>query len=64
MHGSAWEDHIEAPSHDLAQAINGGAKIYFVGTLILTHGSKGIRKVADGEQHLATISILITALRD
>src|SRR5262245_57780406 len=61
----AWEDtHVQALFHDLAKAIDGGAKLYFLGTIVLTHGPKGLRQVADGQQRLATVSILIAAIRD
>jgi Protein of unknown function DUF262/Protein of unknown function (DUF1524) len=60
----AWEDHVEALFHDLTKAIDGGARLYFLGTIVLTQGAKGIREVADGQQRLATISILIAAIRD
>ena len=37
---------------------------YFLGTVVLTHGNAGRLEVADGQQRLATTSILIAAIRD
>lgn len=61
----AWEEtHVQTLFQDLTKAIDGGARLYFLGTIVLTRGSKGDKEVADGQQRLATISILIAAIRD
>ena len=59
-----WEDdEIEKLFQDLASAFN-RQPLYFLGTVMFTHNDKGDIEVADGQQRLATISILIAAIRD
>ncbi|MES1993885.1 MAG: DUF262 domain-containing HNH endonuclease family protein [Pseudomonadota bacterium] len=61
----AWtDDPVETLLHDLTKAFDVAQPIYFLGTIVLTEASKGVREVADGQQRLATISILISAIRD
>ena len=61
----AWtEDAVETLFDDLFRAFKGGEKIYFLGAIVLTRDPKGRLQVADGQQRLATISILIAAVRD
>jgi len=61
----AWEDnHVETLLQDFSNAIAGENKTYFLGTIVLTHSSDGKWEVADGQQRLATTSILISAIRD
>lgn len=60
----AWDDeYVEQLFHDLAKAF-GKKPIYFLGTIVLTEGPKGLREVADGQQRLATTTILLSAIRD
>jgi hypothetical protein len=59
----AWdEDYVEQLFQDLTKAFS--QPIYFLGTIVLTEGSKGTREVADGQQRLATTAILVAAIRD
>ena len=61
----AWEEnHVQTLLQDFSNAIVGENKTYFLGTIVLTHSSDGKREVADGQQRLATTSILISAIRD
>lgn len=61
----AWQDDpVETLFHDLTKAFDNSQPIYFLGTIVLTEAPKGIREVADGQQRLATISILVAAIRD
>ncbi|MDD5243713.1 MAG: DUF262 domain-containing protein [Syntrophorhabdaceae bacterium] len=62
----AWErKHVETLLQDLAGAMAApDESIYFLGTIVLTHGSGDRLEVSDGQQRLATISILIAAIRD
>lgn len=61
----AWEDDpVETLFHDLTRAFDNSQPIYFLGTIVLTEAPKGVREVADGQQRLATISILVAAIRD
>ena len=61
----SWEDeHVIDLFYDLAQAIDEQKSSYFLGTIVLTRGSGGSFEVADGQQRLATITILLAAIRD
>ena len=57
-----WEsEHV----HDLFQDIsaNVGRSEYFLGTIVLT-GGNGRPEIADGQQRLATVTIIIAAVRN
>lgn len=58
------EEYVEQLFHDLTKAFDGNKPIYFLGTIVLTEGPKGLREVADGQQRLATTTILLSAIRD
>jgi uncharacterized protein with ParB-like and HNH nuclease domain len=61
----AWtEDKVQRLLEDLTQAFTTGENIYFLGTIVLTYGDNGRLEVADGQQRLATISIIISAIRN
>jgi len=60
-----WEkDKVEKLIDDLMNAFSSGDQIYFLGMIVLARDSTGQLEIADGQQRLATISILIAALRD
>ncbi|MGD0293945.1 MAG: DUF262 domain-containing HNH endonuclease family protein [Terracidiphilus sp.] len=63
----AWEDqHVTRLLEDLsAQLVKpGDERPYFLGTIVLAHDEQNNLLVADGQQRLATTSILIAAIRD
>jgi hypothetical protein len=61
----AWtDDEVQTLFDDLYRAFIDGAPIYFLGTIVLTRGNNKQWEVADGQQRLATTSILIAAVRD
>jgi hypothetical protein len=61
----AWdEEYVEQLFHDLTKAFDENKPIYFLGTIVLTEGPRGLREVADGQQRLATTTILLAAIRD
>jgi len=62
----SWEDrHVLALFQDIAKAISTGKSAYFLGTIVLTSGKKpDALEVADGQQRLATSTILLAAIRD
>ena len=61
----AWEEnHIEDLFTDLSGAIRDARSDYFLGTIVLTQQDANIPEVADGQQRLATVSILLVAIRD
>jgi hypothetical protein len=60
----AWEDdEVEKLFQDLTKAVD-TQPIYFLGTVMFTQSGKSDTEVADGQQRLATTSILIAAIRD
>lgn len=60
----SWEanKHIKALWSDFSNAL--GKSSYFLGTIVLTGGAEGIPEIADGQQRLATTTILLAAIRD
>ncbi|MGY4629597.1 DUF262 domain-containing protein [Bradyrhizobium sp. USDA 4486] len=59
----AWEeDHVLDLFTDLSGAIKDGDTDYFLGTVVLT--GEGVPDVSDGQQRLATTSILLATIRD
>lgn len=61
----AWEiSHVQTLFEDLSGAISTAGAPYFLGTVVLTQGGGDRLEVADGQQRLATTSILIAAIRD
>ncbi len=62
----AWEkSHVQTLFEDLSTAKQRDNPTYFLGTIVLTHGSVADEfEVADGQQRLATTAILIGAIRD
>ena len=61
----AWEEeHVLDLFQDFANAISGEDASYFLGTIVLTQGSEGQPEVSDGQQRLATTTILLAAIRD
>src|ERR1700674_133389 len=61
----AWEDrHVQNLLQDLAEAINDDVDEYFLGTLVLIEPAKAVPSIADGQQRLATITVLMARIRD
>lgn len=63
----AWEDeHVLDLFQDYATAIDSEntSSSYFLGTIVLTQGKDGQLEVSDGQQRLATSTILLAAIRD
>src|SRR2546421_11886177 len=61
----AWEDrHVENLLQDLNEAITNDDDEYFLGTIVLVVSGKSVPSIADGQQRLATITILIARIRD
>lgn len=59
----AWQDkHVMELFKDLKKAMASGS--YFLGTIVLTTSRDKQYEIADGQQRLATISILLSAIRD
>ena len=61
----SWEqEHVEDLFSDFASAIADNRSTYFLGTIVLTRGTGDIPEVSDGQQRLATTTILLCAIRD
>lgn len=61
----SWGDEqVTDLFQDFSNAIRKNSPVYFLGTIVLSKGTKDIPDVVDGQQRLATISILLAAIRD
>lgn len=61
----AWEEeHVADLFTDFANAIANNKATYFLGTIVLTRGEGDLPEVSDGQQRLATTTILLAAVRD
>ena len=61
----AWEEsHVEDLFHDIAKAMADAENEYFLGSIVVANGPGGIPEVVDGQQRLATSTILMAAIRD
>ena len=61
----AWEDeHVVDLYEDLARAISDGDQEYFLGSIVVVRTAATRFEVNDGQQRLATSTILIAAIRD
>jgi len=61
----AWEDrHIENLLQDLNEAITNDDDEYFLGTIVLIEPPKITPSIADGQQRLASVTILLARIRD
>lgn len=61
----SWEDdHVNELFHDFSNALAKNKGGYFLGTIVLTKGGADQPEVSDGQQRLATASILLAAVRD
>ncbi|MBN1383536.1 MAG: DUF262 domain-containing protein [Elusimicrobia bacterium] len=61
----AWkEEHISNLFQDLAKAIKNKESEYFLGSVVVNERSPECPEVVDGQQRLATITILLAAIRN
>ncbi|KAB2813102.1 DUF262 domain-containing protein [Pimelobacter simplex] len=61
----SWtKDEVLAYWHDLRAAMVAEQPVYFLGTVVLTRGGNDRSTVIDGQQRLATTSMLLAAIRD
>lgn len=61
----AWKDeHVQELFSDFAGAIDNDPSTYFLGTIVLTKGEGELPEISDGQQRLATTTILFAAMRD
>jgi len=62
----SWEgEHVVDLLDDIQHAIESAASSYFLGTIVFTRGeNEDVREVVDGQQRLATATIILAAIRD
>ena len=61
----AWKkENVEELLGDLAEAMRTGESEYFIGSIVLTAGTGERLHVTDGQQRLATVSIMFAAIRN
>lgn len=61
----AWgEKHVRELLQDLNEAITNDDPDYFLGTVVLVLKPNGVPSIADGQQRIATTSILLARMRD
>jgi hypothetical protein len=61
----SWgDDEIEDLWQDFVDAMDAENGTHFLGTIVLTRGESDYPEVTDGQQRLATTSMLLAALRD
>ncbi len=60
-----WGDHqVDSLLFDFNQAIQDDEDDYFLGTIVLVKKGKGVPSIVDGQQRIATTSILLARIRD
>lgn len=61
----AWkEENVAHFFQDIGTAINTGATEYFLGSIVISEKEEGRPEIVDGQQRLATTSIILAAMRD
>lgn len=61
----SWEeDHVKDLFQDFSNALAIKQGAYFLGTLVFTRGANDFPEVSDGQQRLATTTVLLAAVRD
>lgn len=61
----AWEEtHVRNYLEDLNEAIGSAQPDYFLGTVVIVQGKDARPSIADGQQRIATTSILLARIRD
>jgi len=59
-----WQDrHVERLFEDLFKAISSDEQEYFLGTIVTIPDNDGVLEVIDGQQRLATATILLSEMR-
>ena len=62
----AWLKNVQVKDllQDINNAIRNNKETYFLGTVVLTKNDKGSLEIADGQQRLATTTMILAAIRD
>lgn len=61
----SWtEQEVRSLLQDLWRAYSRGAKFYFIGEIVLVKSNEGKLEISDGQQRLATLTMIIAYVRD
>ena len=61
----AWKDsHVRELLDDIKEAMSDESDLYFLGTVVLVGSDEGRKLIADGQQRIATTSIVLARCRD
>lgn len=61
----AWHDtHVRELLDDIKEAMSDESEMYFLGTVVLVDSTDGRKLIADGQQRIATASIILARCRD
>lgn len=61
----AWKlGHVDELLDDIKEAMSDGSDAYFLGTVVLVDSDSGRKLIADGQQRIATTSIILARCRD
>ena len=61
----AWQEkHVRELLQDLNEAITNDDPDYFLGTIVLVMKPDGVPSIADGQQRIATTSMILARMRD
>jgi len=61
----SWEDEqVSDLLQDLSNAMGRSRESYFLGTIVLTRARDDVLEVADGQQRLATVTMILAAMRN
>ncbi len=61
----AWEkSHVTDLLQDITSALRAGAQEYFLGSIVVSTEHSGVLEVVDGQQRLATVTIILAQIRD
>ena len=61
----AWEDqHVNDLFQDVGSAVSNSESEYFLGSIVVTRDAGDRPEVVDGQQRLATTTILLAGIRD
>jgi len=61
----AWKDsHVKELLDDIKESLTDDSELYFLGTVVLVDAESGRKLIADGQQRIATTSIILARCRD
>lgn len=62
----SWTSDVQVRDFltDITNALRNPERAYFLGTIVLTVGDDDVLEIADGQQRLATATMVLSAIRD